>query len=259
VASGLLSAGLEVRALSRAPDKTRLPGAVEVVQGDLTQPDSLRAALNGIDRLYLFPVPETASTVVEMAKVAGVQRIVTLSSLAASYAAGDMSGDRHRVVEQAVEASGLSWTHLRPGEFMSNALNWAPSIRSERVVREPYGTATSAMVHEADIADVAVAALAGEGHAGARYVLTGRESLTKVERVAIIGDVLGWDIALEELTPEQARALWAKWGVPPAAIDWLIRPPKGDAVVGPTMEQVTGRPARTFAQWVADHRADFQP
>jgi uncharacterized protein YbjT (DUF2867 family) len=259
VVSGLLSAGVEVRAVSRAPEKAGLPAAAEIVQGDMTQPDSLRAALQDVDRMYLFPVPETATAVVQLAKAAGVRRIVTLSSVAASYPAGDMSGDHHRVVEQAVEASGLSWTHLRPGEFMSNSLNWVPSIRDERVVREPYGTATSAMVHEADIADVAVAALLEDGHAGAKYRLTGRERLTKTERVAIIGDVLGWDITFEELTPEQARALWKRWGVPAAAIDWLIQPPKGDAVVGPTMEQVTGQPARTFAEWVADHRADFQP
>jgi uncharacterized protein YbjT (DUF2867 family) len=197
VVSGLLSAGVEVRAVSRAPEKAGLPAAAEIVQGDMTQPDSLRAALQDVDRMYLFPVPETATAVVQLAKAAGVRRIVTLSSVAASYPAGDMSGDHHRVVEQAVEASGLSWTHLRPGEFMSNSLNWVPSIRDERVVREPYGTATSAMVHEADIADVAVAALLEDGHAGAKYRLTGRERLTKTERVAIIGDVLGWDITFE--------------------------------------------------------------
>jgi uncharacterized protein YbjT (DUF2867 family) len=224
----------------------------------MTQPESLQAAFQGVDRMYLFPVPETASAVLQMAKTAGVQRVVTLSSVAASYAAGGMSGDHHRAVEQAVEASGLSWTHLRPGEFMSNTLNWAPSIRDERVVREPYGSATSAMVHESDIADVAVAALLEEGHFGAKYVMTGREKLSKIERVAIIGDVLGWDIKFEELTTEQARALWKTWGVPDAAVEWLIQPPKGDAVVGPTMEQVVGRPARTFAEWVADHGADFQ-
>jgi hypothetical protein len=75
--------------------------------------------------------------------------------------------------------------------------------------------------------------------------------------VRIIGEVLGREIRFEELTREQTRELWISQGMPSEAVDWLLTPPPAKAVVGPDAEQVTGRPACTFAQWVADHRADF--
>ncbi|MGS2642363.1 NAD(P)H-binding protein [Streptosporangium sp. LJ11] len=258
VVDGLLRAGASVRALTRSPERAGLPPEVEVVRGDLTDPGTVESALTGVDRMYLFPVPETAETVTRLAAKAGVRHIVVLSSVSAAYAEGDLSGDQHRTVEQAVEASGLAWTHVRPGEFMANVLFlWAPSIRAENVVRAPYGDAESAMVHEADIADVAVKALLEDGHAGATYALTGPQALTKVEQVRIIAEVLDRDVRFEELTRPQARELWISQGMPPEAADWLLEPPPAKAVVGPFAEQVTGRPSRTFAQWVADHRADL--
>lgn len=129
------------------------------------------------------------------------------------------------------------------------------------MVRAPYGRAQSVMIQEADIADVSVAALLTDGHTGARYALTGRESLTKIEQVQILSDVLGRDIRYQESTPPQARELWISQGMAPELADWMLDMPDdyADAAVtpGPTAEQVTGRPARTFAQWVADHSADF--
>jgi uncharacterized protein YbjT (DUF2867 family) len=214
VVNGLLRTGAPVRALTRTPETAGLPGEVEVIRGDLTRPDSVEPALAGVRRMYLFPVPDTADAVVRLAGKAGVRHIVVLSSVSADYAEGDLSGDQHRAVERVVEESGLQWTHVRPGEFMANLLFlWAPFVRAEGVVRAPYGNAESAMVHEADIADVAVKALLEEGHAGAKYTLTGPEALTKVEQVRIIGEVLGREIRFEELTREQTRELWISQGV----------------------------------------------
>ncbi|TDC54727.1 NAD-dependent epimerase/dehydratase family protein [Actinomadura sp. KC345] len=258
VVDGLLRAGEAVRAVTRRPGGARLPAGVEVLPGDLRDPEGLKTALEGVGRVYLFPVPDSVEAVAAAARDAGVRRIVVLSSIAASYTEGDYSGDHHRAVELAVEASGVEWTHIRPGEFMANLLDmWAPSIRARNVVEAPYGQARSVMVHEADVADVAVTALLEDGHAGQRYALTGPESLTKVEQVRILGGVLGREIRFDELTREQARKLWIGRGMPPEAADWLLQEPE-DEPVGPTAENVTGRPARTFAQWVADHRADFE-
>ncbi|MET9374325.1 NAD(P)H-binding protein [Streptomyces sp. NPDC002992] len=257
VVTGLLAAGVRVRAMTRAPEKAALPAGVEVVRGDLADPASLDAALAGVDRVYLFPVPGTAEEFTARAAKAGVRRIVVLSSVSAEYADGDYSGDHHTGVERAVEASGLEWTHVRPGEFMANVLSWwAPSIRAENVVRAPFGGTRSAPVHEADIADVALAALLEDGHVGKAYSFAGPQSLTKYEQVRDLGEVLGRAIRFDELTVDGARALWLGQGMPAEAVDWLLQDPV-DVPVGPTAEQVTGRPARTFAQWVADHRADF--
>ncbi|GAA5705402.1 hypothetical protein Save01_06254 [Streptomyces avermitilis] len=77
------------------------------------QPESLADALEGVDRMYLFPVAETAWEVVPLAQQAGVRRIVVLSSGAVTTG---FDSDFHSPVERAVEESGLEWTHVRPGE-----------------------------------------------------------------------------------------------------------------------------------------------
>lgn len=270
VVAQLLEAGQPVRALTRRPATANLPEGVEVVAGDLTKPEGLRSAFEGVDRLFLFPVAETAGEVVRMAREAGVRRVVVLSSVSAGYESGDLSGDHHRAVEVVVEASGLEWTHLRPGEFMANLLDWAPSIRSEGVVRAPFPDEESNAVHEADIADVAVAALLDDGHAGRAYEVNGGETLTRLEQVRVIAEVLGTEIRFEELTREQARELWVSEGMAPELADWLLGTAQADgdgdeewgeeeSEPGPTCEAVTGRPPRSFAQWVADHRDDFLP
>jgi uncharacterized protein YbjT (DUF2867 family) len=146
----LAQAGEPVRAVTRNPATARFPAGVQVVHGDLADPETLPAALAGAERLHLFPFPETAREVVALAREAGVRRVTLLSS--GSVTAG-YDTDYQLPVEQAVEASGLAWTHLRPGEFAANRLAlWGPSIRTERVVRWPFPDEVGIPIHEADIA-----------------------------------------------------------------------------------------------------------
>ncbi|MEU3838507.1 NAD(P)H-binding protein [Streptomyces sp. NPDC028635] len=264
VVDGLVAAGARVRALTRNPAAAGLPAGVEVFEGDLLQPQTVRAALEGVERLYLFPVPETAREVVALAKEAGVRRVVVLSSSSVLDTSGENhSGEHHRAVERAVEESGLAWTFVRPDEFATNVLwKWGHSIRTEGLVRAPYGNAPRVLVHEADVAAVAVTALVEEGHAGQAYVLTGPEALTQADQVKAIATAVGAPIAFEEITPDQARAQMAPF-MPPPVVDMVLRY-LADAVAHPpvpvdTVERVTGRPARTFAQWAADHAADLTP
>ena len=115
--------------MTRDPAAARFPAGVQVVHGDLAEPGILTAGLAGADRLHLFPYPATAREVVDLARRAGVRRVTVLSS--GSVTAG-FDTDYQLPVEQAVEASGLEWTHLRPGEFAANRLAlWGPSVRSE--------------------------------------------------------------------------------------------------------------------------------
>lgn len=274
VVQQLLDAGADVRALTRDPARAGLPPQVEVVEGDLTKPDGLEPAFDGVERLYLFPVDETAREVVALAKRAGVRRIVDLS--AASVTAGLHTNP----VEQAVEESGLGWTHVRPGGFMANLLPvWAPSIRAERVVRYPFADEPGGYpIHEADVAAVAVAALLGDGHTGIAYTLTGPEPVTVRSQVRDIAAALGTEVRYEEVSRERARELMvAQGGFAAAAADLLLGFVNygGDEASGETdgfsdddwselmrpwrgVEQATGRPARTFARWAKDHVADFR-
>lgn len=280
VVNGLVGAGQRVRVMVRDPRKARprLPGGVELACGDFTRPDTWPDVLEGVEGVYLFPyayyVPESAELgFVEQAAAAGVRRFVVHSAAAAGFPPSDdpsalcrhLEEERqsHRGLELMVEATGKEWTHVRPGLLAVNALGWAERIRAERTVREPYGDSGYPLVHEADVAEIAVAALLTDDHLGAAYTLTGPARVTQVEQVAAIGAAIGAQVRFEELTPSHARAQWLADGCPPQVADWLIEL-LAAAVGGPgalpptsTYEEITGRPPRTFAQWARDHAADF--
>ncbi|MFE3139037.1 NAD(P)H-binding protein [Streptomyces scopuliridis] len=278
VVAELLRRGHTVRALTRDPEKAKaglLAGfpsgvsgvsdvsdvsgvsGVEIVRGDLTDPASLAPALDGVTGLHLitfggamFAPLETGPEIVELARKAGVRRATVLF------------GGEETPLQRAVEASELDWTVVQPVEFMSNALEWAEAIRTEDTVREPFTGRLSAMIHEADIGAVAAVALTEEGHAGRTYLITGPEALTVQDKVDALAAARGREIALVELTEEAAKERWRAAGHPEELIDFLITvyrdtPPEGRTVVG-TVEEVTGRPARTFAQWAAEHAAAFR-
>ncbi|MGH8929549.1 MAG: NAD(P)H-binding protein [Egibacteraceae bacterium] len=257
VVDQLQRAGQRVRALTRNPAKANLPDGVEVVGGDLAAPETLGHALDGVTGVHLitfggddYATLQAAPEILELATKAGVRRVTVL-----------MGGERGPV-EEAVEASDLEWTLLQPVEFMANTLEWAESIRGEGIVREAFGDMLSAMVHEADIGAVAATVLSEDGHGGRTYTLTGPEALTVPQKVRTIGAAIGRDIRFVELTEAQARARWRESGYPDEAIDFFVfvsrdTPPVGYTVV-PTVEQVTGRAPRSFAQWAAEHADAFR-
>ncbi|MEV6104348.1 NmrA family NAD(P)-binding protein [Streptomyces sp. NPDC051940] len=253
----LVAGGHKVRALTRNPATAGLPEGVEPVAGDLTRPETFAAALDGVTAVHFITFAgddyqplATAAELVRLAEEAGVLRATVLS------------GVQGRAVEEALQASGMEWTFVQPVEFMGNALEWSGPAREKGAISEPFPAALSAPVHESDIGAVAAVALTGDGHHGQTYTVTGPEVLTKPEKVRIISRAAGRDIAYVELTEQQARDSWAAKGLPPHVIDFLIgaygNPPEMAYTVLPTVERVTGRPARTYAQWAAEHAADFR-
>jgi uncharacterized protein YbjT (DUF2867 family) len=258
----LLAAGVPVRATSRRPATAGLPDGVEVREADLARPETLPAALSGVDKVYLFPEPDAVDGFVDAARSAGVRHVVLLSSLSATAPDPDDNpiGRRHIVVERALEASGMAWTFVRPGAFAVNTLQWAESIRAEGVVRAPYPEANVAPVHEKDIAAVAVRALLEDGHEKAAYAITGPESITQRRQVELIAAAIGQPVRFEELDPAQVRKQMAAWLSPQVAdvlLGYLAEYNGKPAEVYDTVEKVTGRPGRTFAQWAVDHATDF--
>ncbi|MFE6307318.1 NmrA family NAD(P)-binding protein [Nocardiopsis sp. NPDC057823] len=253
VVAELLRRGERVRALTRDPAaaRDRLPAGVEIAAGTHTAPAELGAALAGVDRLHITVtagLAEVGPELVRRAVDAGVHRITVVWG-------GGMGP-----VEQAVADSGVDWTRLEPQEFMSNTLTWADAIRKEGVVREPYDF-PSALVHEGDIGEVAAIALLEDGHAGRAYNLTGPEALTPSERVAALSRATGRDIAFDRITHEQAVERLTATGVPREdaeyVIGWYAASDPASRTVDGTVERVTGRPARTFAQWVRENLDRF--
>lgn len=259
----LVAAGEPVRALSRHPERVAWSTAVDAVAADLSH-DLPVDVFGGVRGLHLFPVPARASEIVRAAAAAGVEHVTVLSSLAVGMPEDSLVRRRHLEVERAVEASGMSWTHLRPGMFMTNTLQWAEGIRGSGVVRQPYPQATAAPIHEADIAEVAVAALLDPNqHSGAAYELSGPEALTQLDRVAIIASVIGREVRFEEQSPADARAEmlanpWMSEQLADSLLDLLAASQHvRDGIVLPGVAEVLGRPPRAFAEWVADHRDAF--
>lgn len=252
----LIAAGHRVRALTRDPAVADLPAGVETIAGNISDPASLAKAFDGVRAAHLITFGDdyapltNGPEIVALAEAAGVRRVTVLK--------GDVT---RSPLEDAVAGSGLEWTFLAPVEFMSNTLEWAEPVAAGGVVRDGFADVRSAMIHDGDIAAVAAAALTGDGHGGQEYWLTGPEALTPPERVRIIAEVLGRDIRFAELTRDQVVAQWRDQGFGAEDIEFFLAmrtdPPVAGYTVLPTVQRVTGRPARTFREWVTEHKAAF--
>jgi uncharacterized protein YbjT (DUF2867 family) len=264
VVSQLLATDTRVRALTRNPDAAGLPSGVEVVRGDLTVPETLDGCLEGVDSVFLVwtaPAGAAPAAVERMARHA--RRVVLLTSPHQTphpfFQQPNPMAALHAEIERLIGGSGLRWTFLRPGMFAANSLLWwAPQIRAGDVVRWPYADAPTAPVHEKDVAAVAVRALLEGGHDRAEYVLTGPQSLSQLEQVVTIGEVIGRPLRFEEMSPEEVRR---EWSAPAPVVDMLLNAWAAalgqPALVTATVAKVTGRPPRTFRDWVIDHAEEF--
>ncbi|MFD7745990.1 NmrA family NAD(P)-binding protein [Streptomyces sp. NPDC059698] len=265
VAARLAAAG-PVRILARRPERLGAAGdGVEVVEGAYADRAALDRALRGVASLFLVtnsPTEPDDERVAAAAAAAGVRHLVKLSMLAVEEpGAADFITRRQRENERAIRESGVPWTFVRPRTFMSNTLSWAPGIRSRGVVRALHGDAPVACVDPRDVAAVAVAALTGTGHEGKAYAVSGPEAITAREQTAQLSRALGRPLRFEELGVDAARsALLAKYPRPVAEafLESAERQRAGaKAAVVPTVQELTGRPARPYRLWAADHAEAF--
>lgn len=260
VVDELLAAGVPVRALTVDPERAKLPPEAEVVVGSLARPSTLPVALEGVSAVYLAPMARTVRRFCELAVDAGVERVVALSGSSVGDEHEGSSGHEYAAVEAAVRDAGFAWTFLRPGAFMTNTLGWAPMIRAGEVA-VAYGDATQTPIDLGDIAAVAARVLRTDGHTGRTYVLSGPEAITLRGQVEALESVLGKEIRFRELTPAEQRAQWIGYGVPEAAVGWLLEgfeaTRRHPQVPTGVVEELLGRPGTTYASWVAAQREVF--
>ena len=264
VTEGLLAAGEQVRVTSRNPDTAGLPARAQVVAADLERPETLPAALDGAEKVFVYAKPDGVDGFVSAARAAGVRHVVLLSTASVVFPGAEHNpiAQAHRAVETAIEQSDVDWTFIRPGMFATNTLWWwTKSIRTEGVVRVPYPEAQSSPIHEKDMAALAVAALTEPGHEQQAYTVYGPESLTLRQQVEHIATATGRDIAFEVLSVEEGRAELGRT-MPPMGVEAIMRAwaagNGAPAQVSTIVEKITGRPAHTFAQWARDHADDFR-
>ncbi|ANZ35120.1 hypothetical protein BBK82_02580 [Lentzea guizhouensis] len=256
----LYAAGHSLRASGRNPAELDVPEGVETVALDLNDPETFVPALAGVSKVLLYAEPDGIVQFLDEAEKAGVESIVLLSSntVALPGADEDPLAHHHKVVEEAVVASGLTYTILRPGAFMSNAFGWSYSLQAGDTIDQVFPEAQVAPVHEDDIADVAVVALTEKTLQDQVVDLTGPESLTFRQELEIVGEVLGRKLVVNGLTREEGEAQMSNF-VPPPVLTSLLN--QWEAAVGvtadtsATAERITGKPARTFRQWVEEHAA----
>lgn len=265
VARQLIAQGGEVRTISRNPEKANLPQGIKIFSGDLTASELPREVFDGVKSIFLFPVDGKITNFLATAKNSGVEHIVVLSSLAAAAEfprdLNSTSYRHHIAIENAVREIGIDFTILRPGTFANNLRGWAYSIKTKKMVFGPYPESAQALIHEADIADVAVTALTANGHKGAIYPLTGPEALTQFQQLKTISDAIGQDLTFQKISPEQFKKSMSQFmsdDIIKMLLDYWSDTVKKPDVVRSTIEQITGQPARTLAQWAADHVSDFR-
>lgn len=260
--SELLAAGVRVRASSRTPKPGDFPDGVEVVRADLADPATLPAALDGVRKVFLYAHPETAAEFAAAAGQAGVEQVVLLSSytVLAPNAAANPIAVRHLAAERALEGAGFARTFVRPGYFATNSLRWQ-SIRTDRVLRTAFPDATTAPVHERDIAAVAARALLDDTQ-DAAYPVLGAGPVTIRDQVAAIAEALGEPVRLQEVDVDTYRADLVKQ-LPAPLVEMLIQ--AGGSVhqlpaevATDAVPELLGRPALTFTDWAGDHAGDFR-
>ncbi|APE22288.1 MULTISPECIES: NmrA family NAD(P)-binding protein [Streptomyces] len=266
---GLLdAAGVKARAASKNPADLSPPPGTDTVRCDLTDPDTFDTALAGVESVFLYAEASHGEAFADRARAAGVEHVVLLSSssvlapdaadhpIAASHLAAE------RALSAAADAGHFEATHLQPGAFATNALQWAPSLRDGRGPALPHPHSSGDPIHERDVAEAAFAVLTEPRLRGSSYLLTGPESLTFVEQLAVLAEATGRPAPHTVVTPEEWKRSVSAF-LPEVFADALLshwaahegRP----APLTRTVEELTGHPARTFATWAADHAEAFLP
>ncbi|MEU0570774.1 NmrA family NAD(P)-binding protein [Nonomuraea sp. NPDC005983] len=252
--------GEEVVAVVRRP----VDLGCEYVLGDFDQPETIGKVLSAGDRLFLnsslWPgVVAAQQAVIDLAREAGVAQVVSVSVRDARPGA-PLGGGLHGEIDAHLRRSGLPWSILEPTGFMQNLL---ADVREGRFYGA-YGSARVNYIDTRDIADVAAALLTRPVGADATYVLTGPESTTHAEIAAAITAALGREVSYVDLPIPEMAAHAERRGFPgPTALEFAtLMAEMGDArwsSLTSTVEDVTGRPPRTLATFLADHAAAFHP
>lgn len=258
----LHSAGLPVRAASARPAELTVPAGIETAELVLDRPETFAAAFRGVRQVFLYPEPAGIHDLIKAAEAAGVEHVVLLSSssVLAPDAESDPLASHSLKVERALAESSLTCTFLRPDAFASNSLGWAWPVGRSMPVQLAYPDAQIAPIHPEDIADIAALALTGNSLTGRALTLTGSESLSFREQLAVLSETLGRAIPVERITRAAAEEQMGRHMPAPMAsslLDLWEAADHGPAAIGETTETLLGVPARTYRQWARENADAF--
>ncbi len=262
--------GAHVRALVHSEAKARHIQAdrVEAIVGDLDRPETLDAALAGVDRVFLVTpmderIAQRETGVVERARVAGVRHIIKLYG--AVHHRGDPLDQQHQASIRALKQSGLDWTIFSPQTVMeTNLLAQADVIRETAAIWGCAGEGRAAIVAADDCGRAGAVVMTTEGHAGREYVITGPEALTFGEIASRLSAALGRSIAYNDLSEEEFKRALLEQGMSESqaelgVLDHFRAFRRGDAdVVTDDYERLTGLAPTTLDAWLSEHADAFR-
>lgn len=261
------AAKLPVRATFQSEEKAKAaPGGVETVLMDYTKPETVRAALKGVQKVFLVGPPtadvaQLEGKFVAEAKKSGIQHLVKLSAMGGRKA---IFPGLHRDSEEYIEASGIPYTFLRPNGFMQNFVTYnTATINSQNAF---YGAQGNGAVSHTDVRDIGAAAvtvLKGDGHEGKAYPLTGPEALTNDQVAEKLSHATGRAIRYVDLPPEAFKQGMLAAGMPEWSANAVLDLQRlyregGASVVDPAIEKLIGRKATTFDQFARDYAGAFR-
>src|SRR5829696_7356416 len=275
VIQDLTKRGEDVRAFVRDVQRATevlgdaLGEGVDLAPGDFGDPESIRAALEGADSLFLAcsnqpRQVEYETRVIDVAKAAGVRRIVKLSALGAEIGSPVAFWDWHARIEAHLRASDVPFVILRPTFSMANLLASAEAVQYTGKLFAPAGDTGIAMIHPQDVAAVASVALVEGGHEAKTYTLTGPEAITFGQVAGYLWGAVGREIEYLNVPDEAALHSMVEQGLPEFVAGQIVTVfgfLRGGAQERTTdmVRTVTGRDPGGFAEFASEHARFFAP
>lgn len=249
--------------------KGAIPNLLDITVGDLNDPASLDAAMDGITTVFLMGedsprLVQQHDNVIQAALQHGVRRIVKLSRFGANEGAPVLFYRWQAEAEKHLEASGLDLTFIRPHLYMQNLLTFAPDIRDNKHFAAPMGKRAFSLVDARDVAEGCARALVEDGHEGRVYTLTGPDAITYDEIASLLSNLLKQPVTYDMIKQRDYYDILTGQGMP----DWKANDLAqiSAAYVGHSNSDLSDdlawlidREPRTIHHFLTDYLADFKP
>lgn len=267
-ARALLAKGVRFRALVRDPGKAAqwAEKGVELVQGDIEDAAAVKRALAGVDRaLLVMPNGEFQERAelafTRTAKEAGLQWLIKLSSPEAVRGTTSPIPLAHIAAEDAIMASGLKWTFVRPSFYMQNFRGSVKGARTSGKLSMPMGKGTVALTDNEEAGAFIAHILTGPNsaqHHGQCYDITGPDPVMNFHQIAAaIGEAIGQKVVYDDCDPkafQEAIRPFHRNQWHSDAVARLFAEIANNATPGhktDTFQKIMGRPGRSLKEYLA--------
>lgn len=273
VVRALVERDVESRILTHdaARAATVLPAGVELREGDPGDDETILAAAQGVESIFLLTPHDHGMTDVQLRIIRALRRtdarIVKLSGTSSAINPdGPYTCRQHWEVEQILAVSGRPWSVVRPNAYMQTLIGniMAPAIRATGKIPNAVGTAGISFVDARDVGAVCAAMLVDSKQDGETLVLTGPRSVTYAEIAAVISADSGQPVETLEITPADVRRSllgrgMAEWEAGHFEEMYQVFRDGESEFVTDDVERVLGRPPRTVEAYLHEEREHLAP